>query len=247
MFHLILGTGHSGQGCHGKLEPLRQPGRTPQWRRFRHRVIRRRDRFEPPGVDSGLQGGRRNISTDVDLGERHLFDGAPLPVPELGLERHRRLAVEPEPVTVPELVPGMDGHDLCVPLDHAFGVQQRDLVGARQILRVAGQGRNQRADVPAVLEQDDLLVGKDAVDFVLVANDLPADAIHGYDAFADPAVVVAVDDLQSLDLVTQQVHERTPVAQLFYRACHAVEPLLCVLSRRLERGAPHDRPGQRTQ
>ena len=92
---------------------------------------------------------------------------------------------------------------------------------------IARQGRHERAQVLALLEQHDAPVRQDALHFVTLANDLPPAAFHPVerqDPLAAAAVRVAVNDVQPFGSALEQVHERAAIVELLHGAVHLVEP-----------------------
>ncbi len=124
---------------------------------------------------------------------------------------------------------------------------QRELVVRLDLSGIARQRRHERADVLAFLEQHDALIGQDALHFVVLADDLAADAVERHDTLAAAAVGVAVNDAQSLGRAVQHVHERALIVQFLDRAIHLVEPRTRFLRRRVGRHDERDQEKRPTQ
>src|SRR5690606_27267088 len=176
---------------------------------------------------------------NLELREQNLLDDVPLLTEELRLERHRRLAIQPKHVPVAELVPGLYPQNLRLALRHARRLRQAERVMSLDVLGVARQRRHQRAHIPALLEEDDPTVRKDALHFLFLADDLASNAIQRYEPLADTSVLIAMDDVHGLGVAAQQMNERAFVAELLDGAAHAVDPAPLVLRARLEDGQSH--------
>ena len=53
--------------------------------------------------------------------------------------------------------------------------------------------------------------------------------VERHDALADPAVLIAMNDVQRFRGTAEHVHERALIVELFDGAVHAIEPLASLL------------------
>ena len=179
-----------------------------------------------------------------------VFQHATLFVDELRFQRHRRLLIEPESISISITVARRDADDLRLSLGDAIRLVQCKLVVATQFVGITRKRGYQRTDFASFLEQHGLTIRKNALNFVFLTDDFARCTVERENPLAHATLIVEMNDLQRLGVAILHVQERALIAELFHGHAHPREPalgVLCVLghygNRNEQRGSAGEESG----
>ena len=167
--------------------------------------------------------------------EHDLLDHRAVAIEELRLERHRRFVVEPEAISVAELVARLNEDHLRASAQSFRRLAALDAVVLFQLFAVARNGGEQRT--VALFDPHLPSIGQIADDFVLVADELATAAVQRNQTFSHFAAIDAMNDPHRLGSLVAQMNEKPFVVARGERLGHTLEPLARFAVASLRRGA----------